>query len=135
MATYNLVEVMDRIMDIINDGVFFAEICEIPGDDTSSTCLSFSVPDPDDESWKIDYESVDSYTDDGPCDISGKACYGLTPEELSTVHHALSNALIYFKECSQDKSYSREILDQIKSASVKCRNLKVKIEKFMKTLK
>ena len=52
MATYNLVEVMDRIMDIINDGVFFAEICEIPGDDTSSTCLSFSVPDPDDESWE-----------------------------------------------------------------------------------
>ena len=135
MATYHLPDVMDHIMGIINDGIFFADLTEMPGDDESPTYLSFSAPDPDDKFCEIDYESVDSVTDDGPFSISEKVCYGLTPEELSTVHHALTNALEYFKECSADsKSYDRKTLDEIKASSVKCRNLQAKIGKFLDDL-
>lgn len=134
MATYHLLDVMDHITGIINDGVFFADITEVPGDDECPAHLSFSTPDPEDESCEIDYESVDSIIDNEPCSIAGKVCYGLTLEELSTVHHALTNALEYFKECSADKSYDRKTLDEIKSSSIKCRNLQVKIGKFMDAL-
>lgn len=134
MATYHLFDVMDHIMEIINDGIFFADITELPGDDESLPSLSFSAIDPDDEFCEIDYEPVDSIPEDSPCSIEGKVCYGLTLKELATVHHALTNALEYFKECSADKSYDRATLDEIKTSSVECRNLQAKIGKFINRL-
>ena len=139
MALYNLFEVMDHIMEIINDGYIYADISEIPRDDDDPASLSFSVPDPDNDFLAIDYESIDALPDDydlSRCSItSDKVCYGLTLEELATVHHALNNALEYFKECSSDKSYSKEVLNDIKASSVRCRNLQAKTLKFLNKFK
>lgn len=138
MALYNLFEVMNHIMGIINDGYMYADISEIPGDDELPPGLSFSVPDPDDF-MEIDYESVDALPEDhdlSDCSITpDKACYCLSLEELATVHHALNNALEYFKECSSDKSYNKEVLKEIKASSVKCRNLQAKTFKFLNRFK
>lgn len=134
MAVYHLFDIMDRIMEIINDGMFFANITELSGDDEFLTRLSFYAINPDEE-CEIDYEEVESVTRDTFCTIEDKVCYGLTLEELSTVHHALANALEFFKICSSDKSYDRETLDDIKASSIECRNLQAKIGKFISSLK
>ena len=115
MAVYHLFDIMDRIMEIINDGMFFANITELSGDDEFLTSLSV--------------------TRDTCCTIEDKVCYGLTLEELSTVHHALTNALEFFKICSSDKSYDSETLDDINASSIECRNLQAKIGKFISSLK
>lgn len=137
MAVYFLCDVMDRISEIINDGSLFADITEIPGDDESPTSLSFSAPDSDDEYCEIDYESIDSVSEDDPCTVGNKACYAFTPTELSTIHHALTNALEYFKECLANKEglYDRDTLDEIKSSSVSCRNLQAKVTKVLNSFK
>lgn len=93
MAVYFLCDIMDRITEIVNDGALFADITELPRDEDSPACLSFSAPDPDDECCEVDYETVDSVSDDDPCTIGDKACYAFTAMELSTIHHALTNAL------------------------------------------
>lgn len=137
MAVYFLCDVMDRITEIINDGALFADITELPGDDDGPTCLSFSAPDSDDEFCEVDYESIDSITEDTPCTIGDKACYAFTATELSTIHHALTNALEYFKEClaNKDGLYDRDTLDEIKSSSVSCRNLQAKVGKVLNGFK
>lgn len=135
MALYNLIEVLDTVSSIITDGFIYADISELL-DDENSASLFFSAPDPDDPEWSIEYEEINSIPDDH--DISkysiptNKACYGVSFQELATIHHALTNALEYFKECSADKSYPPETKDEIKKSSVKCRNLQAKIDKFLK---
>lgn len=86
MAVYFLCDIMDRISEIINDGYLFADITELPGDDEFPTSLSFSAPEPDDEYFETDYESIDSVSEDEPCTVGNKACYAFTPAELSTIH-------------------------------------------------
>lgn len=137
MATYFLCDVMDRITEIINDGSLFADIMELPSDDDSPTSLSFSAPDPDDEFCEVDYETVYSVSEDEPCTIGTKACYAFNALELSTIHHALTNALEYFKEClaNKDGLYDRDTLDEIKSSSVSCRNLQAKVGKVLDSFK
>lgn len=137
MAIYFLCDVMDRIMEIVNDGSLFADITELSGDDDFPDSLSFFAPDPDNEFCEVDYETVDSVSEDDPCTIGTKACYAFTAAELSTIHHALTNALEYFKEClaNKDGLYSKDILDKIKSSSVSCRNLQAKVGKFLNNLK
>ncbi|MCX4324572.1 MAG: hypothetical protein OSJ59_16635 [Lachnospiraceae bacterium] len=137
MAVYFLCDIMDRITEIINDGALFADITELPGDDDSPASLSFSAPDPEDEFCEIDYETVDSVSEDDPCTIGDKACYAFTATELSTIHHALTNGLEYFKEClaNKDGLYDRDTLDEIKSSSVSCRNLQAKVGKVLDSFK
>ena len=119
MAVYFLCDIMDRITEIINDGALFAEITELPGDDDSPASLSFSA------------------SEDDPCTIGDKACYAFTATELSTIHHALTNGLEYFKEClaNKDGLYDRDTLDEIKSSSVSCRNLQAKVGKVLDSFK
>ena len=133
MAVYHLCDIMDRIMEIINDGMFFADITEFSGDDESLSSLSFYALDSN-EGCEIDYEEVESIAEDTPCTIEDKICYGLTLKELATVHHALTNALEFFKNCSSDGTYDRETLDDIKTSSIECRNLQTKIGKFIDSL-
>lgn len=137
MAVYFLCDIMDRVTEIMNDGSLFADITELPSDDESPSCLSFSAPDPNNEYCEIDYETVDSVSENDPCSIGDKACYAFTATELSTIHHALTNALEYFKECLANKEglYDRNTLDKIKSSSVSCRNLQAKVTKVLNSLK
>jgi len=136
MALYNLFDVLDTVSCIINDGFMYADISELPEDDDCPNSLYFSVPNPDDLTWSIDYEGIDSLPEE--YDISkvtinvDNACFALSLKELSTVHHALTNALEYFKECAADKSCEREIRDEIKKSSIDCRNLQAKIDKILK---
>lgn len=136
MALYNLLDVLDTVSCIINDGLIYADICELQGDDDSPASLYFSAPDPDDPTWSIEYEGVNSLPDDHDISRStiktDRAFYPLSLRELATVHHALTNALEYFKECAADKSYGREIQDKIKKSSIDCRNLQAKIGKILK---
>lgn len=109
----------------------------LPSDDDFPASLSFSASDPDDEFCEIDYETVDSVSEDDPCTIGDKTCYAFTATELSTIHHALTNALEYFKEClaNKDGLYDGNTLDEIKTSSVSCRNLQAKVGKVLNSFK
>ncbi len=135
MALYNLIEVLDTVSNIITDGFIYADISELLDDDENSGSLLFSAPDPDNPEWSIEYEKINSIPDNqniSKCSIpTNKACYGVSFQELATIHHALTNALEYFKECSADKSCPPEAKDEIKKSSVNCRNLQAKIGKFL----
>ena len=61
-------------------------------------------------------------------DICNKLLF--TYNELSTIHQAAENALIYFNECLAAPKNSKEIIDDIKNSSVDLRNLKAKIERL-----
>ena len=140
MAVYNLFELLNRITELINDGYSYAEISECPADDEFPASLTFSAV--EDELGNIEYDDVDALPDD--YDYSHVAginsdtpCFTLTLHETATALHALDNALEYFKECSANKDnlYDRDTLDQIKSASVRCRNLQAKTREFLNRFK
>lgn len=138
MAVYFLCDVMDRIAEIMNDGILFADIRELPDDNDSPACLLFSASDPNNELFGIDYEPIDSTSENAPCTVeTNKACFAFTFEEISTILLSLDNALEYFKECLANKEglYDRDTLDRIKSSSVSCRNLQAKVSKILNTLK
>lgn len=138
MAVYFLGDIMDRIAEIMNDGALFADIRELPDDDDSPACLLFSASDPNNELFGVDYEPIDSTSENASCSIeTNKACFAFTFEELSTILLTLDNALEYFKECLANKEglYNRDTLDSIKSSSVSCRNLQAKVSKILNTLK
>lgn len=137
MATYFLCDILDRITEIINDGSLFADITELSDEDDPSTSLSFSALDPNDGFFEVDYETVDPISKDKSCIIGDKACYAFTLAELTTIHHALSNALEHFKGClaNKDNLYDRDTLDDIKSSSASCKDLQAKVGKILDSFK
>lgn len=136
MAAYNLFNLLGQVTELINDGYSYAQISEIPANDEFPASLSFSTL--EDEFESFEYDGVDSLPDDydysqGASITADTPCFTLTFRETATALHALDNALEYFKECSANKEnlYDRNTLDQIKSASVHCRNLQAKVRKFL----
>lgn len=140
MAIYNVVELIDRLLDIYqNEGALYADIIQLPEDADSPTRLDFMAVHPNGES--VDYEAIDSQSNPSEADFSGYSitptdpCYNITfsYEDIVTIHHAVRNALEYFKECEKNPIYSTEDLKDIKASSVRCRNLEAKLVKAMKS--
>lgn len=136
MAVYNLFSLLNQVRELINDGYPYAEITELSADEEFPASLSFSAL--EDEFGNVDYDGVDALPDDydysqGINISADTPCFILTLQETATVLHSLDNALEYFKECSANKDglYDRDTLNQIKSASVSCRNLQAKVRKFL----
>jgi len=138
MAIYKISEVLDRLSEMKQDNVLYADIMEVEGDSEFPTALGFEALISDYE--RVDYETVDSYPDVSEHDLThctispNDNCYDLsfTYQEIFTLHHAVSNALEYFKECEKNPSYTPDILKRIKSSSVKCRNLQPKLLKIVR---
>ena len=140
MATFKTVELLNKLHEMINDGYELVDISLFENEDDSTSTMYFNVIEDDFES--IDYESIDS------CDIPdgySSSSISLLPDDpapisfsysdILTLSHAVDNALEYYKECSKDSSYSKEILEEIKTSSISTRNLQAKFAKFLKRLK
>lgn len=141
MAIYKTIDLLNKLHEIIEDKYEYVDVMELDADDDTPEALAFDVFDDYDSS--IDYEEVDSV--DIPDDydysfhIHGKSddnCYTIsfTYEELFIISDAISDALEYYKKYISDPSCTRDERDNIKSFSVKCRNLQAKLAKFFKHL-
>lgn len=154
MAIYKSAELLKMISEIVNDGYKYVDVTELegtlpdPNDDEDDeyddlpTALSFEVI--DEHLAGIDYESVNSCDFPTVNDIHapehfhGKDICGsitFTFDEIFTIKHATDNALEYFKECSEDPEIPKDILAEIKTSTISCRNLQAKLAKFLKGFK
>lgn len=140
MATYKTSELFNKLAQMINDGYEYVDISESDGDDEMPAILYFEAIVND--FARYNYESIDShilpedYDVEAPISRTVNAsdfCSGMvfTYKEIFALNHAVNNALEYFKECSKDPA-NKELLSEIKSASVDCRNLQAKFAKFLK---
>ena len=139
MATYKTSDLLKLLTQIISEGYEYIDIYEIEADDDCPAALSFEAI--ESEYSSIDYDSVESST--VPADYDSKTstrhvspddpCGDIifTYKEIFTLAHAVDNALEYLKECSKDPSYSKDVLSEIKSASIDIRNLQAKIKKLL----
>lgn len=140
MATYRISDLIVRLTEMSQDGYSFVNLEEIPAEDDLPACLSLNGSP---ECEGNDYEEVDSVDLDNlpsmitrsfsPDDLCGSLLF--TYEELDTLHHALNNAIEYFKEESSNPKYSREEKDEIKSDIIDFRNLQPKFVRFFNRLK
>ena len=136
MAVYKIRELQNRLCEMSEDGYLYAELYELEADEELPAGLAFTAVTPDES---IDYETVDACkpaSDEDFFHDSFKVtdqCHEISfsYEEIATIHHALTNALEYFKECEKDPQYSSEVKKKIKTSSVKCRNLQAKLIKFL----
>lgn len=154
MAIYKSTELLKMISEIVNNGYKYVDVSELEG---------FS-PDPDDDEYD-EFDDLPSYlhfdvieddltTSDYECVYSCKfpsesdivasehfhgndicSSIAFTFEEIFTIKHAIDNALEYFKECSKDTKTPKDILSEIKSSSISCRNLQAKLAKLLKGFK
>lgn len=142
MATYKVQDLFNQLSEIINDGYEFVDVYESEADDDFPTSLSFEAID---EYENIGYDGVESCEIPPDHDFNSISttvrtdsyCSSIvfTYDEIFTIEHAVNNALEYFKECSKDPSYSKEVLAEIKASSIKCRNLQAKLAKYLKRFK
>ena len=140
MAIYKTSDLLELLCQIINDGYEFVDIAEFEADDEFPAHLSFDAI--ENEFSSVDYEEIDSTEfPDGydfehsvrtfkPDDFCGSIPF--TFKEIFTIAHAVDNALEYIKECSKDPSYSKDIIEEMKSSSVEMRNLQAKLAKHLK---
>lgn len=138
MTVYKIRELQDRLCEMSEDGYLYAELYELEADEDGELPaeLSFTAVTPDES---IDYEPVEACkltSDEDLLHDSFKPtdrCHEISfsYEEIATIHHALTNALEYFKDCEKDPQYSSDVKKKIKSSSVKCRNLQAKLIKFL----
>lgn len=145
MATYNLKSLYNRITELLNDGYLFADISEMDADEEEGFPASLWFEAIEDKNCTVSYDEVESYKipdsffEGEPIHLTIKDTdcvpIGFNLQELSSLHHAVTNALEYFKECSSDKNCPRETLDEIKRASVACRNLQAKLVRVLNSYK
>lgn len=138
MAVYKTKDLLVRFYELICDGYEYVELSEDESDN-GSPCLSPEVLDDGAPYFYPDIVSCDNsasdfhfdtnYSSIDPNSLCGAMMF--TYNEIFTIHHAVNNALEYFKECEKDPSYSREVRDSIKRSSVSCRNLQAKLNKFI----
>lgn len=154
MAIYKSDELLKMISEIVNDGYKYVDVSEMEGfepdpDDEDydefedlPTHLNFEVI--EDDLVSNDYDCVYSCKFPSESDIANPQRFhgndycssiSFTFDEIFTVKHAVDNSLEYFKECSKDPEISKEILAEIKSSSISCRNLQAKLVKFLKKFK
>ena len=139
MAIYKTSDLLDILSEIINDGYEYVEVMELDAEDDIPAALNFSAIESD--CCSVDYDNVESaeIPDDydyvlriqpHPDDI----CHiiNFTYDELSSLYHAVNNALEYSKDCLKDPSCTRELRDDIKISSAEWRNLQAKFAKFFK---
>lgn len=137
MATYLIPELLSRLAEMTQDGYTFTELSEFPSDEDFPVSLHFdAIGDLEvcdyEEVMSVDLDDFSegrtvSYSVDAPC-----ASLLFTYRELATIHHALMNALEYIKDESKKSTYSKDLIRDMKASSVEFRNLKAKIEHFMK---
>lgn len=139
MAVYKTMDLLKMLSELINEGYEYVDISEEDSDDEDPVSLYFEGI--EDAYSNVDFDSV--YSCELPEDYDGDSWeinqndpfpHMFTYNEIFTIDQALSNALQYYKEISQDKSCPRDTRDSIKRASVDCRNLEAKLAKIFKSL-
>lgn len=142
MATYKVLDLIQRLREILFEGYEYADVREIPADDNFPVSLSFSALDEDED---IDFEEVEScsipdnynyqsYTEtrssDSPCEE-----LTFTYNELLAIRHALDNAIENCNTALKDPSISRDIQQDIKTSIIDFRNLQAKLAKLFKHIR
>lgn len=129
MATYNVIDLMKILSELIYDGHYMADIDEIPADEDFPASLSFSIQD---EGFEIDFGEVDSSEHFEKIQIpTDVPFYPFSIEELLLIKQSVDNALEYYKSCMDDPSYSPDIKADIRSSSVKARNFQAKLSHIL----
>ena len=145
MATYKISDLINMLHEIASDNYEYVDILELEGDEDEDIPASLSFSAIIDDFGEVDYESVEAvdipenYNSEtsvrkfSPSDICPDLLF--TFDEIFTLKQALDNALEYMKKCSNDPSYSKATLEDIKKSSIAARNLQAKFAKFMSQLK
>lgn len=140
MATYNILDLQQRLYEIVQDGYLYADITEFKADDENPTCLHFEALESEDS--YIDYEEIDSLTEVLPDDLSvakfkpDDICHliNFSYRELTYIENALANTIDYATLCSKDDSYSKEEQEQFKADSIMFKDLHNKLYNFLDQL-
>ena len=138
MAAYLLKDLLDRLSEIASDGYRVVEISELEAEDDLAACLDLTAKsDQSDE----DYGQIDALSDDEEqprtvVTTFDDLCHELnfSYREIAVLHHAVSNALEFYKEKLKDKSIPRDVKEEIKGAEIATRNLQAKLTKVVKRL-
>ena len=141
MAIYKTSDLLDMLSEIINNGYEYVEVMELDAEDDMPAALDFSAI--DDGCCSVDYGDVESTEIPNDYDYvlrihpqPDDICHiiNFTYGELSSIYHAINNALGYTKDCLKDPSCTREMRDEMKASSVEWRNLQAKFAKFFKKI-
>lgn len=131
MAIYKTSDLLEKILEIINDGYSLVDVMELECDEEFPTSLSFSAAECED--GFVDYECVESveYSDSinyshAPAKLSDPCPDAVfTYKELLTLMHSVDLALDYLKEASS-KPLSEENLSALKESTTDFHNLQAK---------
>ncbi len=142
MALYNVKDLLLQLTQIASDGYEFVEVSEIPAEEEFPDSLQFTALENGD--FFVDYDSIDSVdvSEEYNYQTSPHACSIDSPctelifsyKEMFVLKHAVDNALEHFKEEMGKPDCSREIKDEIKSASIDVRNIQAKLNQLMSRL-
>lgn len=139
MAAYLLKDLLDRLSEVAADGHAVVELSEIESENNNPAFLTISAPGDFEEE---EYDSIDALPEDedsweGSIIISADdICHeaNFSYKEIAVLHHAVSNALEFYKENLKDKSIPRDVKEEIKGAEIATRNLQAKLTKVVKRL-
>ncbi|WP_143318907.1 hypothetical protein [Clostridium sp. HBUAS56010] len=147
MAIYKSAELLKMISEIINEGYKYVDVNESEGfedEDGDGLPLGLSFEAIDEDLAGIDFECVNSCDFPTESDITTPEHFhaddfcgtiSFTYGEILTIKQSLGNSLEYFKEISNDPETSKDMLSDVKTASITYRNLQAKLAKFLKGFK
>lgn len=140
MATYKTLELINRLSELINDGYEYIDVNILEADEDFPESLHFDAL--ESNSCSADYEEIESveipedynYENNYHKVTGTDFCFTLpfTYNEISSLAHAVDNALQLVKECANDPSYTTEDIKDMKNAAIQWRNLQAKFVKFYK---
>lgn len=143
MKAYKVSDLYNKLSELANDGYEYVNIIVLDADEESPEALNFEAI--EDSECSIDYDNVECCTLPQDYSYENKTTRSICPtdyccelnftyNELGTIKHAVDNALEYFNELLNEPSQPKDIITEIKQASVNCRNLQAKLAHFLKRL-
>lgn len=140
MAVYLLKDLLDRFSEVASDGYRAVELFEEDADDSSAAYLNITAKDEDFSD--VDYDPVEAFPENDEnfertvAVTFNDPCHEIrfSYKEVAELHHAVTNALEFYKDALKDKTLPRNIKEDIKSAEISARNLQAKLFKVVKRL-
>lgn len=134
MAVYKINDLLSKLLEVSNDGYSLVEISELEADEDFPECLSFSAVS---DFECIDYEDVSSVSEtdiESSDDFESSDFFPIsfTFDEIYTIKYSIDNWLEYLKLLMKSSDCPRDSYDDMKAASVDCRNLQAKLSRRLK---
>ena len=134
MAVYKVSDLLSKLLEVSDDGYTLVEITELEAEDDYPESLSFAAVS---DYECVDYEDVSSVSEtdiesSNSFDASDFFPISFTFDEIDAIKYSIDNTLENLKLLMKSSNCSRDSFDNMKAASVACRNLQAKLSHRLK---